>query len=89
MLPFLSNDVIRPKAYLVFHHLISLFRPRSIHLPAHQAIPSLGIAPPSCIQYIHQYTGILASHFIQNTFMTFTCTLQDMGFQQVQVRVLG
>ena len=37
---------------------MSLFRRRSIHSPAHQAIPSLGIAPPSC--YVRQYTGILA-----------------------------
>jgi hypothetical protein len=47
------SDSPQGPAHLVFHRLTSLFRPRSIHSPAHQAIPSLGIA-------VRQYTGILA-----------------------------
>ena len=36
-------------AHLLLCCLMSLFHPRSIHLYAHQAIPPLGIASPSCI----------------------------------------
>jgi hypothetical protein len=43
------SDSPQGPAHLVFYRLKSLFRPRSIHSPAHQVIPLLGIAPPSCM----------------------------------------
>jgi hypothetical protein len=72
------SDSPQVPAHLVFHRLMSPFRPRSIHSPAHQAIPSLGIAPPSCIcAPIHRHSR--PSRFIRNAFTTSSFSSQSMS----------
>ncbi len=48
---------LRHLAHLVLHCLMSLFHPRLIHLL-------------HCYVNVHQYTSIVASRFLWNTFMT-------------------
>jgi hypothetical protein len=62
-------------AYLVFHRLMSLFHPQSIHSPVHQVMPSWA----SLHQYICINTLALSPLlFIQNTFTTSSFFSQSM-----------
>jgi hypothetical protein len=75
VLPFVSNEVIRPKDRLILYSIASCLSP----VPDRSTRLHIKLCLHWASLYVRQYTGTLASRFIRNAFTTSSFSSQSMS----------